>query len=282
MPWDKISRSLERVKEAMQEEMPGAQVLGAHMEGPFINVQFKGAQNPEYILAPSWELIEPYKDVIKLVTLAPEVDGALECITKLKEHHIVVSMGHSAATYEEAMAGVNAGISHCTHLFNAMTGVHHRNPGVASVALASDVNCEIITDMIHVHPGLFELVRKAKGIDKIILITDCMEAGGMVDGTYALGEQPVFVKEGAARLKDGTLAGSILNLNQGLYNFFRNTKAKLYEVFWTASLNPAKELKMDDVKGSIAVGKDADFSLMNEHLEVQATYILGKCVYRKG
>lgn len=279
MEWGKVSRALDQIRKGMVGEMPGAQLMGAHMEGPFINIQFKGAQNSEYIIPPSWDLVKAYKDVIKLVTLAPELPGSEELIKELKKNNIVVSMGHSAAFYDEAVKGVEAGISHCTHLFNAMTGVHHRNPGVASVALATDVYCELIADKIHVHPGLYELVKKAKGIDRITLITDCIEAGGMVDGTYSLGGQPVIVKNGAARLEDGTLAGSILNLNKGLFNFYKNTNTELFEVFRMASINPAKELGIDSKKGSIAPDKDADFFLMDDEFNVKATYIKGKRIF---
>lgn len=279
MEWGKVSRALDQIRKGMVGEMPGAQLMGAHMEGPFINIQFKGAQNSEYIIPPSWDLVKAYKDVIKLVTLAPELPGSEELIKELKKNNIVVSMGHSAAFYDEAVKGVEAGISHCSHLFNAMTGVHHRNPGVASVALATDVYCELIADKIHVHPGLYELVKKAKGIDRITLITDCIEAGGMVDGTYSLGGQPVIVKNGAARLEDGTLAGSILNLNKGLFNFYKNTNTELFEVFRMASINPAKELGIDSKKGSIAPDKDADFFLMDDEFNVKATYIKGKRIF---
>jgi len=279
MEWGKVSNALDQIRKSMVGEMPGAQLMGAHMEGPFINIQFKGAQNSEYIIPPSWDLVKAYKDVIKLVTLAPELPGSEELIKELKKNNIVVSMGHSAASYDEAVKGVDAGVSHCTHLFNAMTGVHHRNPGVASVALATNVYCELIADMIHVHPGLYKLVKKAKGIDRITLITDCIEAGGMVDGTYSLGGQPVIVKNGAARLEDGTLAGSILNLNKGLFNFYKNTNTELFEVFRMASINPAKELGIDSKKGSIAPDKDADFFLMDDEFNVKATYIKGKRIF---
>lgn len=280
MDWNKVSNALNQIRESMGEEMPGAQLIGAHMEGPFINAQFKGAQNPEYILQPNWDLMEPFKEVIKIVTLAPEQQGAKELIKKLKDNSIVASMGHTSASYEEAMEGVDAGISHCTHLFNAMTGIHHRNPGAACAAISSDVYCELIADKIHVHYGLFELIRKAKGIDRITLITDSIEAGGMADGRFSLGGQAVLVKNGTARLHDGTLAGSVLKLNQGLYNFYKNTNSELYEVFKMASLNPAKELKMDDKKGSVEIGKDADFILVDKDFNVKATYVKGNCVFK--
>lgn len=279
MGYNGISRALDQIRNCMKLQMPGAQLLGAHMEGPFINLQFKGAQNPEYVILPDWKLVEEYRDVLKIVTVAPELMGAEEFIGKLKQNHIVVSMGHSGASYEEALKGVEAGISHCTHLFNAMTGVHHRNPGVATVALSSDVTCEMIADNIHIHPGLYELVRKAKGTDRIVLITDCTEAGGMADGEYSLGGQPIIVKNGAARLKDGTLAGSVLNLNKGLHNFYKNTRCELHEVFRMATVNPARELGIFDKKGSIAAGKDADFFLMDKEFNVKATFVGGKHLY---
>lgn len=279
MDRDRISCSLNRINLLMKEDLPGAQLLGAHLEGPFISSAFKGAQNSEFIVEPDWNLIEPYKDTVKIVTIAPEQPGAKELIKKIKENGIVASMGHTAATYDEAMEGIEAGVSHCTHLFNAMSGVHHRNPGAAVAALSSDVICEFLADKIHIHTGLFELVRKAKGVDQIILITDCIEAGGMSDGTYALGGQPVIVKNGEARLADGVLAGSVARLNQCLRNFYLNTKTELFEVFKMASINPARELKIDGFKGSVAIGKDADFILIDKDFNIKSTFLKGECVF---
>ncbi len=280
MSRDKIENSLNQIRESMKEELPGAQLLGANVEGPFISEQFKGAQNKEFIMKPDWNLIEPYKDIVKIVTVAPEVPGSIELIKELKKNGIVASMGHTSATYEKAMKGIEAGITHCTHLFNAMTGIHHRNAGTTVAALSSEINCELIADTIHVHPGLFEFIRKAKGAEKINLITDCMEAGGMPDGEYALGGQPVTVKNNSARLMDGTLAGSILKLNEGVRNFYKNTNIELHDAFRLASLNPAIEFGFDDKKGSLKVGKDADFCLMDKDFNVKATYVMGKCVYK--
>ncbi|MFA6309186.1 MAG: N-acetylglucosamine-6-phosphate deacetylase [Clostridia bacterium] len=280
MSWDRVTKALDQIRESMKEELPGAQLLGAHIEGPFISSKFKGAQNEEYILNPEWDLIEPYKDIAKIIALAPELPGAIDFIQELKKHKIVASLGHTSATYEEAMKGIEAGVSHCTHLFNAMTGIHHRNAGAAVAALSSDINCELIADKIHVHYGLFEFIRKAKGADRINLITDCIEAGGMEDGKYALGGQAVFVKDGSARLEDGTLAGSILHLNEGVLNFFENTNIELHDAFKLSSLNLAKELGIDDRKGSLTVGKDADFCLIDKDFNVKATYVMGKCVYK--
>lgn len=280
MDFEKVTAALTRIRDGIRFGMPGAQLLGAHMEGPFISPKFKGAQAADNIKLPDWEWIEPFRDVIKLVTLAPEQPGANELTEKLAEHGIIASMGHTAATYEEAMEGIKSGISHATHLFNAMSGVHHRNPGAVVAALSSDINCELIADTIHIHPGLFELIKKAKGVDRVILITDCMEAGGMPEGNYMLGGQPVTVNGNEARLADGTLAGSVLRLNKGLYNFYKNTSTELHEVFRMASANPAKELKIYDRKGSVALGKDADFILIDGNFDVKATFVKGVCVYK--
>lgn len=280
MSWGHVTKALDQIRESMKEELPGAQLLGAHIEGPFISSEFKGAQNEEYILNPEWNLIEPYKDIAKIVALAPELPGAIDFIKELKRNKIVASLGHTSSTYEEAMRGIAAGVSHCTHLFNAMTGIHHRNAGAAVAALSSDINCELIADKIHVHYGLFEFIRKAKGAERVNLITDCIEAGGMKDGKYALGGQSVIVKDGSARLEDGTLAGSILHLNDGVKNFYENTNIEFNDVFKLASLNIAKELGIDDRKGSLAVGKDADFCLIDKDFNVKATYVMGKCVFR--
>jgi N-acetylglucosamine-6-phosphate deacetylase len=282
MDWNKISGALEKVRECMGHEMPGAELLGAHMEGPFINCKYKGAQAAEYILPPDWELIKNYADIIKIVTIAPENPGAEDFIRESRKNGIVVSMGHTAASFEEAMTAIETGVSHCTHLFNAMTGLNHRTPGAAAAALTSDIFCELIADGIHVHTGLYELIKKAKGVDRITLITDCIEAGGMGDGNYALGGQPVVVRAGEARLKDGVLAGSVLNLNEGLFRFYKNTKAELHEVFRMASLNPAAELGIEDRKGSVASGKDADFFLMDDLFSVKATYLKGKQIFQTG
>lgn len=275
-----IKRAFDAIRKGMKQKLPGAQLYGAHMEGPFINESFKGAQDAKYIIGPDFKLVDEYSDVIKLVTVAPELPGALELISALRDIGIISSAGHSAADQEEMTAGVKAGITHSTHLFNAMTGVHHRTPGVALVALTQDIYCELIADGIHVNPGVFELVWRAKGPHRITLVTDCIEAGGMGDGEFSLGGQKVFVKDCAARLEDGTLAGSVLKLNQGLRNFYENTGAELWDVFKMGALNPAIELGIQDRRGSIAIGKAADFLLMDEGFNVKATYIKGQCIYK--
>ncbi|NLP47108.1 MAG: N-acetylglucosamine-6-phosphate deacetylase [Epulopiscium sp.] len=275
-----IRKALEVVREVKKEGTVGAEVLGAHMEGPFINPVFKGAQNEKYIISPDIELVKEFQDVVRLITLAPEVEGAKEFIKEVKDTtDIVLSMGHTDATFEEALEGIEAGISHATHLFNAMTGLLHRKPGVVGAALSTDVTCELIADTIHIHPGLYSFLLKTKGLDKIVLITDCMSAGGMEEGKYELGGQPVFVKDGQARLEDGTLAGSVLKLNQGLYNMHTYTGKSLEELVRLVSYNPATVLGIEDKKGSLAIGKDADITVFDENVHIAMTIGKGKLLY---
>lgn len=279
MSKEAIRASLESARVVKNEAYKGAQILGVHMEGPYINEAFKGAQNSKYIQVPNNDAIEfvkEYKDIVKLITIAPEVEGAKNFIKEISETtDITLSMGHTKADFEEAMEGIEAGISHTTHLFNAMTPLHHRNPGVVGAALASEkVSCEMICDTIHVNKGLFPLVIKAKAPDKFVLVTDCMCAGGCQDGKYALGGQDVFVKDGSARLEDGTLAGSILRLNIALNNIIKNTNYGIEKAVEFATINPAKTIGVDTFKGTLDVGKDADIVLFDEDVNVK--YVINR------
>lgn len=277
-----IKQALQVVRQVRSEGSLGAEVLGAHMEGPFINPAYKGAQNKKYIISPNMDLVKEFQDVIRLITIAPEIEGAKEFIQEVKERtDIVLSMGHTNATFEEAVEAVQQGISHTTHLFNAMTGLHHRKPGVVGAALSTDVTCELIADTIHVHKGLYPFLLKVKGLDKMILVTDCMAAGGMEEGKYELGGQPVFVKDGQAKLEDGTLAGSVLKLNEGLKNIHTYTGMDLEALVRLASYNPATVLGIQDKKGSLAVGKDADITIFDENVTIYMTIGKGKVLYEK-
>lgn len=174
----------------MNKKLPGASAIGAHLEGPFISEQYKGAQKSDYILKPNYDFIKPYKDIIKIITIAPEEDKNFNFIKKVKKNtDIVLSLGHSDATYEQAMESIKCGINHITHTFNAMSPLHHRKPGVVGAAFNSDAFCEIIADTIHTHPSIFNILLKIKGKEKVILITDCMRAGGLKDGVSELGGQ---------------------------------------------------------------------------------------------
>ena len=254
----------------------GAKILGVHSEGPFINHSKKGAQPEEYIIPPNADFILDNADIIKLYTMAPEVEGGTECAKKVFEDgRVLTSMGHTGASFEEAQAGIEAGVRHATHLFNAMTPLQHRNPGVVGAALSDErVSCELIADTFHVSAGLYRLVAKAKG-DKLCLITDCMRAGGMEDGDYTLGGQHVIKTGIKCLLEDGTIAGSVLKLNEGVRNFKNNTALTLPEVIACASLNPAKAIGEADSIGSLEVGKCADIVIFDDEFNAVTTIING-------
>jgi len=221
MEKEKIYQSLEAIRLARSQGTSGARILGAHLEGPFINPKYKGAQKEEYIIPPNPQYIEPYLDVIRIITLAPEMDdNTMSFLQPLNEKEkIVLSIGHSDARYEEAMLAIGKGITHATHIFNAMVCFHHREPGIIGAIFNSNITCELIPDKIHVHPALFPILVKVKGIENLILITDSIRAGNMADGEYDLGGQKVIVADGTSRLEDGTIAGSILTLNRGIKKF---------------------------------------------------------------
>lgn len=281
MSKEKIYKALDTVKIAMKEQNRGAKVLGAHLEGPFISEKYKGAQKKDYILKPDFEFIKDYMDVIRIITIAPEEDEGFSFIKKVKNNSdILISMGHTNADYETAMAAVRCGISHATHTFNAMTPLKHRELGVVGAVLRSDVTFEIIADAIHLKPDIYQIMLNAKGKDKMVLITDSMRAGCMKDGVSELGGQKVIVKDDSARLEDGTLAGSILTLNKAVLNILKYTNLKIYDAVALASLNPARAIGIDKVKGSIEIGKDADLSVFDEKINVGLTIREGQVIYK--
>ncbi|MBM7622704.1 N-acetylglucosamine-6-phosphate deacetylase [Sporohalobacter salinus] len=279
MDQESIYKSLDVIKDSIKKNIQGATILGAHLEGPFINEKYKGAQNVDYIQEPNYKFIEDYLDVIKMITLAPEIKQSYEFMDRIKDENIVLSIGHSNAKYEEALEAINKGISHATHTFNAMSSFHHREPGVVGAVFNSDITCDIIADKFHVHPDNFDLLLKIKGRDKISLITDSMRAGCMKNGIYELGGQKTTIKNGSVRLDDGTLAGSILTLNLALKNFKDYSGLDLMEAVKLVSLNPAKVLGINDSKGSIEIGKDADITLFNDDIDIKATIVEGEIVY---
>ena len=264
-------------------EYYGARVLGVNSEGPFINSKKKGAQAEEHILRPDAAFIKANADIIKLFTVAPEVDGAAECIAEVsKDTNVLISMGHTDATYEQAAKGVEDGVRHTTHLFNAMTALSHRSPGVVGAALSdSRVSTELIADTFHVNKGIFNMVAKLKG-DKLCLITDCIRAGGMPDGDYTLRGQPVHKEGIQCLMPDGTIAGSVLNLNDAVFNLYDNSELEIYEAVACASLNPAKALGEDGEIGSLEEGKRADIIIADEKFAVSMTILGGEIRYKKG
>ena len=275
-----IYKALDNVRDAMKIENMGAKILGVHMEGPFINEKYKGAQKADNIIKPDYDIIKDYLDIIKIITLAPEKDIDHTFIKKVKANSkITLSVGHSDASFEETMKAINDGISHATHTFNAMTPLNHRKPGIVGAIFSSNITCELIADLIHVHPAIFNILINAVHADRMVLITDSMRAGCMKSGVSELGGQKVIVENGAARLEDGTLAGSVLTLNKAVLNMLRNSNLEIYDVVAMATFNPAKVINMDDKKGSLELGYDADIAIFNDDIDVSFTIVEGKIVY---
>ena len=282
MSREAIDISIESVRKAMKQKAHGADVLGVHMEGPFLNIAYKGAQNKKYFQSPDAAYVKNHQDVIKHITIAPEIEGALEFIKEIyQDTKISLSMGHTAATFEEAAQGIECGIHHATHLFNAMSPLHHRDPGVVGATLASDISCEVICDMIHVHPRLFQMLSHIKGPDKLVLVTDCMCAGGKEEGKYSLGGQKVIVKNGSARLESGHLAGSVLKLNNALENMIIHTNVPIEQAIRYVTINPATVIGVEDKKGTLEIGKDADITIFNKGIKIEMTIGKGKMLYEK-
>lgn len=283
MHFDRIKNALMSIRHFMNKHPgSGAQVLGCHLEGPFINSAYKGAQDATYILNPDFTMLQPFLDVLKIVTMAPELEESEAFIRKCTDHRIVVAIGHSAASYEEANAAITAGASHIAHICNAMPLLNHRKPGILGAALDNrQITCELIADNLHVHPVIQRMLLVNKGINGIILITDAMRASLLGAGEYDLGGQMVTVKNHEARLSSGVIAGSTLTLNKAVYNFMANTGLNVIDGIKPATINPARRIGVDRFKGSIAAGKDADFVMFDEKMNVSATVVRGNFVYRR-
>ncbi|MBQ4612027.1 MAG: N-acetylglucosamine-6-phosphate deacetylase [Clostridia bacterium] len=277
-----IRRALDTCR-ALKEESKtwqGSAILGCHAEGPFISAAKKGAQRAEDILPPDAAFVKEYSDIIRIITLAPECDTeTFDAIRAICRHtDVVVSMGHTNADYDTAMAATEAGVKHVTHLFNGMSVLTHRAPGVVTAALNADVSCELIADTYHVDKALYNMLWKLKG-RKLCIITDCLPAGGLPFGEYTLGGTKIIYRDTLCRLEDGTIAGSVLPLNKGVWNVYINSNIPLTECVNCASLNPATVLGIDDRKGSLEVGKDADIIITNDQFDVHKTIIGGKVLY---
>ncbi len=254
-------------------------LLGVHAEGPFINPAKTGAQDASCAIPPDPALIKEYADVIKMLTLAPEMDDDGAAIRELKaDTDIVLSMGHTNADYDTAMASVNAGVTHATHLFNAMSPLTHRAPGAVGAALTADVSCELIADNRHVHPALYDPVWRLKG-RRLCLVTDCLSAADSPANSGQLGGQTVQVGgDGLCYLSDGTIAGSTLRLWQAVHNLHTHSSIPLWECANCASLNPATVLGIAHRKGSLEAGKDADMIVTDRDFRPIATIFGGKKV----
>lgn len=280
---DAIKKSMEFIKEAKLNGTDGASVLGAHLEGPFISPSAIGAQNPNYLEKPDigtyMKMVGNCEDAVVSITIAPEVGGAKELIKELTSRGVVCSIGHTKATYEEAIEGIECGCSHSTHLFNAMTPFAHREAGVVGAIFDTDITTETITDGIHISYPSLRIAYKQKTTDKVLLVTDSMMACCMPDGVYSLGGQDVVVSNGAARLANGSLAGSILTLDKAIDNVNKNTDLPLYEIVKMATFNGAKHCNVEDRKGLIKEGYDADLVLFDENIDIKTVLVNGKVVH---
>jgi N-acetylglucosamine-6-phosphate deacetylase len=262
----------------------GARIIGAHLEGPYLNPAYCGAQDARLIRRASLDEAAQYlgTGVIRLASLAPEFAENLAFLEVCVQRGITTSIAHTGASYAQARTAIARGLRHSTHTYNAMRGFSHREPGALGAVLTSpEVNCELIADGIHVHPAAMQLLAQAKGIERVILITDSMRATGMPEGQYAVDDRMVDVHDGSARLPDGTLAGSVLTMDAALRNFIAATGLALEQVWPASSLNAARAIQIDARKGSLAVGKDADLVWLDADLQVSMTMVEGRIVYRR-
>lgn len=267
---------------------PGvAELVGIHLEGPFINIEQKGAQPKASILPPNVEIFRNWQalsgNAIKIITYAPELDRNNELLTELNKTEVIPSMGHTNATYDESIHAIHNGVSHATHLFNGMKGFHHREPGVVgAVLLREDVYVEIIPDGIHFHPDLLKFIVKMKGLEKVLVITDGMRAKGLPDGNYDLGGQEVIVHDGSCLLSsNGSLAGSVLTMNHARLNLVDWLGLSIVEQMQVTSINQAKRLEVFDRKGSIEAGKDADLVVLGTDGQIELTICRGTISYQR-
>ena len=280
-----LLKDLRRIADFI-EKHPDSNIRGIHMEGPYLNTKFKGAMNGNYLWEPSTEswykMWEASKGFIRIMTIAPELPGAVGVMQAAAKNGVVLSTGHSMATYDEVENAIDNGAAHVTHIFNAMEPFHHRHPGVIlSSLLHNELKIELIADTLHVHPAVMKLLLKLKGSNGIILVSDSIRAGGMHEGEYEFADQKITMKGKKAYLADGTLAGSTLTLNVAIKNIVETTGARITEAVRMASLNGVKVLNLEHKKGILAVGKDADIVVMNDRYEVQLTIIGGEIAYRK-
>ena len=274
---------IDQVRQASQSPGDYAQLLGTHLEGPFLSMDYRGSMPAHLLQKGNQELLLQYieagKGTVRYVTLAPEVEGVLDMIPEISKH-IRVAIGHSGASYETAIAAIQAGAVSCTHTFNGMKLFHQHFPAIMGAVLETDVYCEAICDGRHLHPGTIRTLLKCKGIDRVIGITDSIMAAGLPDGRYRLGVNDVVVTDGDAMLADGSSrAGSTLTTGQAVKNVVRFTGRPLEEILPMYTTNPARMLGLEKQKGRICSGYDADLVLLDEELNVCRTIVGGRTVY---
>jgi len=277
---------IDEFKKHKKLENDGADLLGIHLEGPFLAKEFKGAM-PEHLLRDAdVELLKEYQEAaegnIRYLTVSPEIEGIVDAIPAVRDLGIVVAIGHSGADYDTSMKAIENGAASCTHIFNAMKLLHQHFPAIMGAAMESDIYCEAICDGRHLHPGVVRLLIKTKGLDRVVAITDSIMAAGLPDGNYKLGVNDVVVVDGDAKLaSNGVRAGSTLTTGQALKNIMKFTGRPIEEVLQLLTVNPAKLIGVFDKKGSIADGKDADLVILDEENNVKDTFVRGKQVNKE-
>jgi len=275
-------KALEEIRKAAQIKGDGATIEGAHIEGPYINVQRKGAHDPKWITLPDKNQYDEFRDILgplKIhITVAPEIEGGLGFIKYVRQNGGTVGIGHTDGDYEITVKAIEAGANVFTHLFNTMTELNHRKPGVVGAALSSDIPVELICDGIHVHPAVVKIVARARGAEGIVLVTDSMQAAGLGDGEYVFAGSKIYVVNGYAGKEDGTLVGSVLCLFNAVKNMVNFGNVSFGDAVKMASLNPAKVLGIDDEVGTIEVGKRADLVVLDDNLEIHMVFCRGNRV----
>ncbi len=275
--------SIGQAREAMAAPIAGARLLGIHLEGPFLSPEYKGAM-PEHLLRKGdAALFRRYQQAaggtVRYLTVAPEVEGVVDMLREISGE-VAVAIGHSGADYETAIRAIDAGARACTHTFNAMGLFHQHRPSIMGAVLERPVYCEAICDGRHLHPGTVRMLLACKGWDRVAAVTDSIQAAGLPDGRYKLGVNDVVVEDGDAKLaSNGVRAGSTLTTGQALKNLAAFTGQPVERVLPLVTLNPARLIGMEERKGSIAPGKDADLVVLDDQLNVKQTYVSGVCVY---
>jgi len=279
------NRHLRAAAQGRYQNPEGAELLGIHLEGPFI-AKGKRGMIQEDCLGPAdsgtlERIRELAGDRLRMMTIAPELPGALQLIGALRAEGVICSFGHSQADYGQTVAGIEAGVCHVTHLFNAMMPMHHRDPGPIPALLESEeVSAQIIADGVHIHPAMLRMALERLGGNRLVLITDGMQAMGLPDGRYLYNGLDYVSKNGTARYLDGTLIGTALGMSELMARCIRHTGCTLQQAVRGASYNPARVLGLQDRKGSLEEGKDADLVILEPDLSVHLTFRSGRCVYK--
>ena len=281
---EELAQVIQSMVDLFEAGLPGAQALGFHLEGPFLNPEKKGAQNPDWIRNPTIDESELYLDAgkgwIRQMTMSPELPHANEVAALYRGAGVCLAIGHSAADYETAVHAMNGNWTHITHTFNAQTGLHHREPGIVGGILGSEeITAELIADMIHVHPAAMKVLVRCLGADRVVLVTDAMAGAGLSDGEYELLGFKLTVRDGKATQADGTIAGSTAMLNHCVRNMHDEVGIPLADAIKMATINPARVIGETARRGSLQVGKQADLIVVDKELNVYLTMVKGKVAF---